>query len=361
MRLYTCFVFALFAVACGTEDPGVVDEHNTPPGVSGGSSGQTTSSSMQSESVQTGSSSSSSGLVSSSQPVSEMPGSSSQPDSSSTENSSGSSSSFGSSSSVDVTDYELAHWPLPADQPVGYTVAGDLAVDQTTGLVWQRATVLVDSRVGAISVCSALELGGFDDWRLPTRRELFSLIDFSRQTPAINTSAFPATSSAGYWASTMVDDDQGTNGWMVNFDSGQTERTDVNQPGFVRCIRFTTSEILPQVVFNAESIVDTTGLEWQRGVPPIRGSRADAVAFCTDSGNGWRIPTMRELETLVDVRANTPAFNVAAFNHTWSSGFWTTTPHSNDDTKGWVIMFDYGDSTIVPRGPDPGYFIRCVR
>jgi hypothetical protein len=44
---------------------------------------------------------------------------------------------------------------------------------------------------GFIQALNAASHCGFQDWRLPTRRELFSLVDFSRIDPAIVVDAFP--------------------------------------------------------------------------------------------------------------------------------------------------------------------------
>ncbi len=55
-----------------------------------------------------------------------------------------------------------------------------------------------------IQALNAAGLCGFQDWRLPTRRELFSLADFSRVDPAIPDSAFPNTPTyfnPYYWSS----------------------------------------------------------------------------------------------------------------------------------------------------------------
>lgn len=61
-----------------------------------------------------------------------------------------------------------------------------------------------------IATLNSSGLCGLRDWRLPTRRELFSLADFSRTEPAMDTSAFPELppfTNGFFWSSTV---DSGT-------------------------------------------------------------------------------------------------------------------------------------------------------
>jgi len=73
-----------------------------------------------------------------------------------------------------------------------YTDNGDGTVtDNVTGLVW--AQELSDSSMPwseASSYCESLELAGYDDWRLPTVKELWSIRDFSRGWPWVDTDYF---------------------------------------------------------------------------------------------------------------------------------------------------------------------------
>ncbi len=104
-----------------------------------------------------------------------------------------------------------------------FTDNGDGTVtDNCTGLMWQkgRAPETV-SWCGALAYCESLSLGGglpaWEDWRLPNVRELQSLADYGRSTPAIDP-VFNAA-PAFYWSSTTNAISPGF-GWGVNFSHG---------------------------------------------------------------------------------------------------------------------------------------------
>ena len=53
----------------------------------------------------------------------------------------------------------------------------DLVMDNLTGLMWTRDANMFGQRTWqqALDDCNGLEFAGYDDWRLPNRRELLSL------------------------------------------------------------------------------------------------------------------------------------------------------------------------------------------
>ena len=74
--------------------------------------------------------------------------------------------------------------------------------DTSTGLMWQQETADSMNWESAISYCEDLSLAGYDDWRLPNRNELQTLVDYSKYSTAIDTEFFPDTVSFYYWSST---------------------------------------------------------------------------------------------------------------------------------------------------------------
>jgi hypothetical protein len=109
------------------------------------------------------------------------------------------------------------------DNADGYTDNGDGTVtDTSTGLMWQQtASSNKMTWEDALAYCEALNLGGHIDWRLPTVKELISLIDYSRYNPAINTNYFPDTVASFFWSST-INANSTNNAWCINFYNGST-------------------------------------------------------------------------------------------------------------------------------------------
>ncbi|MBU4055376.1 MAG: DUF1566 domain-containing protein, partial [Proteobacteria bacterium] len=58
---------------------------------------------------------------------------------------------------------------------------GDGTVTDTeTGLMWQKDEAGAMSWQNALTHCETMDLAGYDDWRLPNRNELQSIVDYTR-------------------------------------------------------------------------------------------------------------------------------------------------------------------------------------
>lgn len=120
----------------------------------------------------------------------------------------------------------------------GFTDNGNGTVtDQVTTLTWQKQdNSTTYTWEGAISYCEGLSLGGYADWRLPNIKELKSIVDMTRYSPAINIDYFPNTQSLIYWSST-TGADATTYAWCVHFSTGVIPRATKNYAAYVRCVR----------------------------------------------------------------------------------------------------------------------------
>jgi hypothetical protein len=112
--------------------------------------------------------------------------------------------------------------------------------DAATGLDWQ--TVPFPHRMTwaeADAACTALRLGGHDDWRLPTRAEMLTLVDDTRHNPAIDTEAFPDTPLGWFWTATPYAGDPCGFAWIVNFDIGGSSAGARDRHNRARAVRGT--------------------------------------------------------------------------------------------------------------------------
>jgi hypothetical protein len=119
-----------------------------------------------------------------------------------------------------------------------FHIEGDTVLDRTTGLMWSRESVPGGTMkwAPAQEACKALKLGGQSDWRLPTIRELLTLVDYDRHDPAIDTDAFKCESNY-YWTSTPLHSSPGVYAWGVSFGLGHADWSAQDYGTYVRAVR----------------------------------------------------------------------------------------------------------------------------
>jgi len=90
--------------------------------------------------------------------------------------------------------------PLPGNN---FIDNGDGTVtDDSTGLMWQQDGSAIKTWQEALLYCEKLNLGGHNDWRLPNRNELQTIVQYILNSPPINKIFFPKTQPSAYWTST---------------------------------------------------------------------------------------------------------------------------------------------------------------
>lgn len=100
-----------------------------------------------------------------------------------------------------------------------FDAGGNTCTGSTVQFSWQAALQRAQEVNVATDVTGGLENLGKDDWRVPTKKELDSIIELSCTDPAINETVFPATSSGSYWSSSQYARNS-LQAWAVNFNSG---------------------------------------------------------------------------------------------------------------------------------------------
>jgi hypothetical protein len=82
-------------------------------------------------------------------------------------------------------------------ETMSYQDNGDGTItDLNTGLMWQQTPSSSDYMwQEAVDYCESLELADYDDWRMPSCKELYSISDFSSGWPYLNTNYFDLASN----------------------------------------------------------------------------------------------------------------------------------------------------------------------
>ncbi len=239
--------------------------------------------------------------------------------------------------------------------PAAYTLSDDgLTVhDAATGLTWQRSPDTngdgsltfsdkltlkqAQARPAALNVA---RFGGFSDWRLPTIKELYSLVTFDGTDPsgpAVDTSALVpfidrrlfrfayGDTSAGeriidsqYASSTVYADHSTADGgkvFGVNFADGRIKGYGLKMPGgaektfFVICVRGNPKYGLNDLHDGGSGTVfdRATGLTWAKADSGTAMDWQHALAWVQEMNKAkhlgqsdWRLPSAKELQSIVD-------------------------------------------------------------
>jgi hypothetical protein len=262
---------------------------------------------------------------------------------------------------------------VPPESPTNYSIGSDTVTDNVTGLIWQLAPQdQVFGGPDAKAYCAGLNLSGRTGWRIPTIIELLSIVDSSKWSPAIDSLAFPGTAPDWYWTSTPYNSPG--DAWFINFYDG---RSDIRMTVMysARCVwtappaAQVTGPGAPvgQYTISPDTVLDNkTGLAWQRVAPAQTYNWPQAWSYCVGLSlggfvSGWRLPTKKELETLMDRRVMSPGptIDVTAFPSALAGPYWmATTPYSGDTGKAWSAEFGNGYSG--PYDIAVALNVRCV-
>jgi hypothetical protein len=264
----------------------------------------------------------------------------------------------------------MADWPMPDSAPGAKRVpsydtsTSGVVKDRVTGLWWEANVDLnTYTWANAGSHCDVLVLDSRSDWRLPTKIELESIIDHAASSLALNPAFFSPGSEQEYWTSS-TNIDAVDSKWTVWFADGGSYRAFASSEARARCVRSDvfsagTPATRYQVSVTDGTVLDTrTTLTWQRAVDRQKRSLPDAVSYCQARGAGWRLPTLKELLTLVDPTTS-PSIDLAAFPSTPTDWFQSSTLAAADAAQSWLLLFSIPNTT---RGPSAsGGLVRCVR
>lgn len=278
------------------------------------------------------------------------------------------------------------NWPTPR-----FEFRGDALVrDRLTGLFWPQSANLAGwpmSHVEArafVSRCNQEGLLGRDDWRLPLRRELLSLLSLAHSRPALPPGhPFVHIFQHWYWtgSASAVSHDHF---WRVHLEGGRMFSGPHDAEHLVWPVSGTTwllpekyedclpLQPCPQTRFqesDGEILDNLSGLVWLKHALPENGDTnwSDALEAARELGAPWRLPSIWELESLVDVSRAWPALppghpflglgpandqgNAASSDKAASTGLWSSTSSGYDPAWAWVLYVGKG---AVGVGHKPG-------
>jgi hypothetical protein len=260
-----------------------------------------------------------------------------------------------------------------------FEVRGGVVADRATGLCWSQNASPATwpmSWAEAFEYVAQLNQSGhlkIDDWRLPSRRELFSLISHQHINQALPsghpfTNVFP-----GYYWTASECRRLADQAWYIHLGGGRIYR------GMKKNFYMVWPVSGPQaddekmsdrfVIQNSTACDRLTKLVWLRTSGemqrPVKWEKAlEAIVALNEKNAGgyadWRLPNIRELESLVDLNRHSPALAPDhPFEHI-AEGYWSATTSVYEKRYAWV--FYPRDGAIgVGYKPLPEFYAWVVR
>jgi hypothetical protein len=287
---------------------------------------------------------------------------------------------------------------------------GRTVFDNVTGLTWQRSPdidgdgkldrsdKLTSAQAQALPAkLSAAKFGGFDDWRLPTIKELYSLFDARGTDPSGpsngNTSSLApfidrkffrfAHGDTGkgervidsQYASSTKYTAKGARGsdklFGVNFADGRIKGYDLRMPGgrgektfFVQCVRGNPAYGKNDFRDNRDGTITdrATGLMWAKADSGTGMNWSEALAWVQRKNAGkflghddWRLPDVKELQSIVDYERCPDATRSAAIDPVFDctkitnedgkpdfAYYWSATTHAGLQGGGAAMYVAFG-------------------
>jgi hypothetical protein len=247
-----------------------------------------------------------------------------------------------------------------------YSASATAMTDKVTGLIWQLVPDQTQkTQADAVTYCDALDLGGHNDWRLPTRLEYVSVLDEGMGSGSAMPPAIPLDTQGAQWTASatgttagaffLMDDTLGT--WTVGTGSS---------PHGARCVRGTplsgslavdtdvVTDGMTNLVWQTTNLVDTF-VTWQEALAHCEG-----LTHATK--DDWRLPSIKELATIVDETASQAPVISTDFGDGMALDYWSSTPAPNFGPERFALALDtdFGASPSLKMS-EAAAAARCVR
>ena len=121
--------------------------------------------------------------------------------------------------------------------------------------------------------------------------------------------------------------------------------------------------------WNNEAVLDKeTGLVWERSPSGVTSGtwytgQTDCLARTTGGRKGWRLPSIHELQSLVDPTQQPSSLPLLPVGHPFLTSpafYWSATTHVDSPTLAWILHFGDGGVSNGVKGVND-YLFWCVR
>jgi Protein of unknown function (DUF1566)/Secretion system C-terminal sorting domain len=231
--------------------------------------------------------------------------------------------------------------------------------DTVTGLMWQRIDGGEMTVENAAIYADTLTLSGFTDWRLPTAREAFSILNLQNNNPALNTTYFSNTNAEYWWTSERQANDA-TKVWCTNSGGGvgNHPKAETISAGGVkkfhaRAVRtaHTATVLAARFTDNTNGTItdNMTDLVWLKTPNTAVLTWEEALAYAENltfaAASDWRLPNIKELQSLTDATLLNPCISTTAFPNIGIKKYWSSTSLPNQTTRAWYLSTALGITT----------------
>lgn len=260
--------------------------------------------------------------------------------------------------------------PPGPDPARRFVVQGDTVIDALTGLCWCRDASRFefpfawDEAADLVAEMSRSGWGARRDWRLPSRRELFSLLSHQHVTPAlVQGHPFVNVFPGYYWTATTCARlrDQA---WYIHLGGARVYRGMKSGACLVWPVagpRHDNRISDPHFRSDGPIVQDLwTGLCWgcaARTTISWEDALRAAAALNTANHAGrrrWRLPNIRELESLVDLTRHSPSLPAGHGFGRVPDGCWSSTTSVYEPRYAWVLYLQDG-AVGVGFKPQPSF------
>lgn len=127
---------------------------------------------------------------------------------------------------------------LTAGAPSGHFTdsGGGVVTDNATGLSWEQGASGDLTWSDAVDYCENLLLGGHGDWRLPSMKEIQTLVVETQTNPALDTELFSEAAGLRFWTSSQPPEMSGF-AWLFDSAIGHSYAQETAFEVRARCVR----------------------------------------------------------------------------------------------------------------------------